>query len=342
MAKFHGKIEDEEPIIFKKLNSSTFEPNCKSLTAEKSTEINFKSLSKLKSRDGKWREIFETIRNRDKIDKCNKKFKCVEEKEIKEDPPRYSTYESNDKREQKVILIQRILKARASQIEMMKQVEINRNLIQKYRTKFQIKCLEGIVPKITPEPSKVQICEPKKDRTKTKILEPKVSQFFDMKIDDAIYSYSIVQAKHVENLTLLKEAEKIRKLRRSIMEKQEKIAEMRQKRSDEIKSKLDELYDQMTMEIIEKIKPIAIEMIAQEDAQKFIVTKAKEIDNSEKVSTTDSEIDEEVEKAFNEVLIPHVMKIIEEKDEEMHALIASCDAFEELLKFMCEKKEEEK
>lgn len=331
MAKFYGQIPDDEVEINVNYNLRPYEP----IFQETTTKISMhKNLNFPKSRDGKWREIYEIIHGYKKINKCRKKLKCIEEKEIIQNPPKLSTFDKDDEIEQNSILIQRILKGIIKQTSIVRQVELNRNEILKYRAKFPIKCLQGIIPKITQIPSNIEIkIEPKKDEKVDKI---QVKEFVDKKIDEAIE-----KAKEIHNRKLLQEAERMRKLRREVQEKHKKIAEERQKQSDEIKKKLDELYNEMTSKIIEKITPITIELIAQQDAQKFILKKAQEIDNSTKNSATDAEINEEVEKVFDEVLIPHVMKIIAEKDEEMQALIGSYDAFEDFLKFLCQREKEE-
>lgn len=150
-------------------------------------------------------------------------------------------------------------------------------------------------------------------------LKEQVTEF----INDALNEINVI-VRDSFNQTLLREAEELRKQRYNQKKIHELEIDMKQKVCEKIQAQLSRLQQDITNEIMEKIIPVAIEFIAQKEALNFITKKAKNYNESS------FNVHHHVKKILID-LVPLIEEKISSQKDQLCALLASNDVFDDFL-----------
>lgn len=205
----------------------------------------------------------------------------------------------NDTEIKNLIDVQRVVKGRTIQMNLLKEKQKSLLEIQELQRNHPLKIAVDVLPKKSDEVKKNEICK------KINLVIKEITE----DVNDVIENFH-------KNQAILREAEELRNQRKNEAIKQNLLKEKQEK----IRGSLLEFYNEITKEILEKIIPSIIEIIAENDAQKFLINE---------VRNNKSQRDD-----VKNLLLNLIQQVSDEKDDQLMlcALIASKDAFDEFLK----------
>jgi hypothetical protein len=256
--------------------------------------------------------------------------KCLEPKEsvdIQDDSE--EEIDDGDESYQHHVLVQKTIKGVLARSELLEGMLAKLDEIKGYRKKFPIRCVTELLPVIDEEEQEEQsvveeeTVTPSVDHHERETLL--TGHMHEILTD--IFDKSCQLGLDEWNRKLLKLANEERKKRQKLAEIEEIQQRIKEARSERIKSKVNAMYDEIVADLMEKIIPVVIEMIAEKDARRFIRIKAKEIFQSAFKNDVDS-----VDEILKKVLIPIITAELSKDTERLAALLGSCDALEAYLK----------
>lgn len=250
----------------------------------------------------------------------NESLKCLMRKNDNEDNC-YSSVSCNtvendsDEDYNNRIEIHRVLKGKAIQKKVQKEMLLRIEEITSFQNQFPLKYAQhGISMKNHEKCDKIT-----EESKKEEKLKEQVTEF----INDALNEINVI-VRDSFNQTLLREAEELRKQRYNQKKIHELEIDMKQKVCEKIQAQLSRLQQDITNEIMEKIIPVAIEFIAQKEALNFITKKAKNYNESS------LNVHHHVKKILID-LVPLIEEKISSQNDQLCALLASNDVFDDFL-----------
>lgn len=246
----------------------------------------------------------------------NESPKCVVRKKVKEIKCN-DLYDSKDSNDDYInrIEIKRVLKGKATQMKMRKEKHLRIHEILAYQNLFPLKCAQRGSLMQNVEKSYKKISEETRKENELKVMNF---------LNEILHDVNVI-IRDSFNQKLLKEAEELRKQRANERKTHELEIESSLKICEKIQDQLNQLHEDITKEVLKKIVPVAIELIAEREAQNFISKNAKNsIANS-------SNVHDQVKEILINDLVPHIVQKMSTQNDQLCALLASNDAFDDFL-----------
>ena len=359
------KKNSEEVVEFKPVKTKTSfvdmlekKNDFKVLYKSKTPSMNEKMTAKIDKRFGelwkpkeKTKEIAHRVRSEKNLSALSRsmaeisrrkestKITCKTKREKTEENEEENFLESESENHENLIMVAKTVKGAAQMNISNEGIKKYCDDIQNYRQKFPIECVRDILPEQyinlfeempkAPQKSQVSLARVEEEEEEEEVdnKEQEIAVEVDPMIDEILNcAVEIVQRKVYNKF--LKEAEEERSKRQDEIRQKEK----EKAKQAEIERKILEKYRKTADKLFDEILSCAINKISEEDSIKFIKNVAKKVDD-EAWKSTESE-SETVEKLLREFLLPEIEKRVKshlKPDDEMCALVAAHDAFEQHL-----------